>query len=173
MFWWKGALQNWILSRFFCTQPFVVFFARFCFDFSQKSNEITIKKEIYCFIAALVFLNMATFTKHRILRYEATFCFLSVFRIFVKNVEKMPPKFKDQFVSQKSPKNGVRGPILESKFVPDSRERSQKSLKLTELPESPDDPRSEILRERSSERKAPGNALPEEVLFQRPRGPIL
>ena len=50
-------------------------------------------------------------------------------------------------------------------MVPNSRERGQKSLKLTELPESPDDPPSEILRERPSKRKAPGNAPQERILF--------
>ena len=53
----------------------------------------------------------------------------------------------------------------ESKIVPNSRERGQKSLKLTELPEPPDDTPSEILRERPSKRKAPGNAPQERVLF--------
>ena len=77
------------------------------------------KKEMYGkygFIAALVFLNMATFTKHHILRYESYFVFFSGFMFFLKNVEKMTPKLKDQFVSQKSPKNGVGGPLWGQKL---------------------------------------------------------
>ena len=45
------------------------------------------------------------------------------------------------------------GTHLGSKIVPNSRERGQKSLKLMEWPEFPDDPPSESLRQRSSERK--------------------
>ena len=43
------------------------------------------KKDMYFCIAALAFLNMATLTKHRILRYESYFFIFCVFVFFLKS----------------------------------------------------------------------------------------
>ena len=61
------------------------FFHRFLIDFPRKINETSIKRHVYFFIAAFVFLNMATLTKHRILRYESYFFIFCVFVFFLKN----------------------------------------------------------------------------------------
>ena len=109
--------------RFLCTRPFFTLLARLCIDFWRKINEKSIEKTMHVFTAALVFLSMATLTKHRILRYESYFFMFRVFVFFPKNCEKMTSKCKEQFSTQKSHQNGPRGPVLGPKMVPNSRRR--------------------------------------------------
>ena len=69
----------------FCAQSHCLcFFHDFRFDLSLNIEEKSKKKDMYFFIAALVFLNMATLTKHRILRYESKFFIFRVLRFFTK-----------------------------------------------------------------------------------------
>ena len=120
----QKALHTWILCRFLRTRPLFMNFARFCIDFSRKNNEKSMNKIMHFFTSSPAFLNMATLTKHRILRCESYFF---IFRALVflsnKNHQKTTPKFKKQFFAQKSPKKGLRGRILEPKTVPNSRQR--------------------------------------------------
>ena len=53
--------------------PFFKLFARFFIDFSRKNDGKSMRKTMHLFSASLVFLNMATLTKHCILRYESYF----------------------------------------------------------------------------------------------------
>ena len=85
----------------------------------------------------------------------------------------MNPKFKDQFASQKSPENSVRGSIWGQKLSRNHTREAKNPQELPELPKSQDDPPGEILQERSSERKAPESAPPEGGLFWNPRSIIL
>ena len=122
------------------------------------------KTSRYLFTPSLVFLNMATLTKHRILRYESYFLCFSCFDIFPR---KTPQKSRPIRIPE-IPEDCCAETHLGSKIVPNSRERDQKSLKLMEWPEFPDDPPSESLRQRSSERKLremPPRSPQEEVLF--------
>ena len=104
--------------RFLCTRPFFTLLARLCIDFRWKINETSIEKTMHVFTAALVFLSMATLTKHRILRYESYFPIFRVFVFFPKSIEKITSNFTQQFWTQKSPKNGPGGPVLGPKMVP-------------------------------------------------------
>ena len=85
---------------------------------------------MYFFIAALVFLNMATLKKHRILRCESYFSVSCVFMFFLNKIEEMTPKFKKQFVSQKFIHEWRPGSPAGSKIVPNSRERGPKNPKI-------------------------------------------
>ena len=123
---------------------------------------------MYFFIAALVFLNMATRTKHRILRYESYFFIFCIFMFFLRKHRKNDSKIQRAICVPKITHKWRPGTHSGSKIVPNSRERGQKSPKLPELPESPHDPPREILQERSSARKAPGNALPREKRVRAP-----
>ena len=128
--------------------------------FSRKNREKLIESLMYFFTSLLDFLNMVTLTKHRILRYESYF-FIFVFSCFCqKSLGKKTSKMQRAICVPKTAHEWRPGTHSESKIVPNLREKGQKSLKLTELPDSPDDPPSEIFRERSSERKAPRNAPP-------------
>ena len=104
---------------------------------------------------------MATLTKHGILRYESHFFIFCVLMFFLEKPRKNDSKIERAICVQKITHEWRPGTHSESRIVPNSREREQKSQKLPEFPESPDDPLREVLRERSSERKAPGNAPPE------------
>ena len=88
---------------------------------------------MHVFTAALVFLSMATLTKHRILRYESYFPIFRAFVFFPKNIENITSNFKEQFWTQKSPQNDPRGSVLGPKMVPISRRRGQKSVKLSKI----------------------------------------
>ena len=116
---------------------------------------------MYFFTSSLVFLNMATLNKHPVLRCESYFFIFRVFMIFLEKHRKNDSKIERAICVQKITHEWRPGTHSESRIVPNSRERGQKSQKLPEFPESPDDPLREVLRERSSERKSPGNAPPE------------
>ena len=63
-------------------------FLRFFIDFPPENTEKSVKKAMYIFTAAVVFFNMATLTKHRILRYESFFFIFCVFAFFGKKALK-------------------------------------------------------------------------------------
>ena len=112
--------------------PFSLIFPRFVIDFPRKIDETSIKNHVYFFIAAFVFLNMATLTKHRILRYESYFFIFCVLRFLIKKHRKNNLKCKEQFWTPKSTQNCPRGSVLGPKMVPNSRRRDRKSPKLCE-----------------------------------------
>ena len=61
-----------------------VFFAWFCIDFARKINEKVIRKTICFCIALFDFWNMATLTKHCILRCESNFFIFLAVAFFLK-----------------------------------------------------------------------------------------
>ena len=63
-----------LFARKAVVQPFCTFFS----VFSRKIDEKSMEKTIHVFTASLVFLNMATLTKHCILRYESYFAVFGV-----------------------------------------------------------------------------------------------
>ena len=77
------------------------------------------QKTMHLFSASLVFLNMATLTKHCILRYESYFFSFCVFAFFFeKNIEKIAQKFNQHFLPQKTLNSRPGGPVLGPKIVP-------------------------------------------------------
>ena len=87
-----------IFYRFLCTKPVFTRFVCFSIDFSRNFDEKLMKKTICFFTSALVAFNMATLTKHRILRYESYFFVFRGFVFFSKKAsEKHAPNFKLRF----------------------------------------------------------------------------
>ena len=78
----QKALHTWILCRFLRTRPLFMIFARFYIDFYRKNNEKLMEKIMHFFTSSLAFLNKATLTKHRILRYESNSFIFCIFAIF-------------------------------------------------------------------------------------------
>ena len=74
----KKGVPNVNFLRFLRAKPLFNLFARFFLFFSRKIDEKSMKKTIHVFTASLVFLNMATLTKHCILRYESYFAIFGV-----------------------------------------------------------------------------------------------
>ena len=74
----------------FCADNrFTRFFSRFCINFSRKNNQNLMRKWMHFFTASLAFSNMATLTKHRILRYESYFFIFLIFVFFfLKSIKK-------------------------------------------------------------------------------------
>ena len=64
---------------------------------------------MYFFIASLLFLNMATLTKHRILRYESYFSIFCVFAFFPKKHQKKCSKIQPTIFAPKNAKKWSRG----------------------------------------------------------------
>ena len=88
----KKGVPNVNFLRFLRAKPLFNLFARFFLFFSRKIDEKSMKKTIHVFTASLVFLNMATLTKHCIYDMKAT----SPFWVFLR------------FVSKKHQKNGSK-----------------------------------------------------------------
>ena len=117
----------------FCADNrFTRFFSRFCIDFSRKNNQNLMRKLMHFFTASLAFSNMATLTKHRILRYESYFFIFLIFVFFPKKHQKMTPKFKPHSFPKKTLKSGPGGSILSPKMMPNLRRRDQTSRKLVQ-----------------------------------------
>ena len=114
----KKGVPNMDFCCFFRARLFLVLWTRFFIKFRRKIDEKSMKKSMHFFIAVLVFMSMATLTKHRILQCESYFSIFRVFVFFLKKRRKMTPKCKEQFCITKSPKNGPRGPILAPKLDP-------------------------------------------------------
>ena len=114
----KNSVPNVIFRRFLCIKLVFTLFARFFVDFSRKIDEKSMKKTMRFFASSLVFFNMATLTKHRILRYESYFFIFRVFVFFSKKKRlKTCSKIETTFFPQKSPKSHPRGPVLGPKTV--------------------------------------------------------
>ena len=91
------------IQTFHNRQKQFVIFARFGIDFLWNFEQ-SIWKHVYFFIAALVFLNMATLTKHRILQYESYFFIFALSWILQKEHRKNPGTPSErQTVAQKRP----------------------------------------------------------------------
>ena len=84
---------------------------------------------------------------------KATSCVFCVLTFSLEKRPKNDSKIQRPIRVPEITKDCRAGTHLGSKIVPNSRERGQKSLKLMEWPEFTDDPPSESLRQRSSERK--------------------
>ena len=78
----KNGVPNVLFRRFLCTKLVSALFARFSVDFSRKIDEKSMKKTMRFFPSSLVFFNMATLTKHRILRYESYLLVSLRFNVF-------------------------------------------------------------------------------------------
>ena len=116
-FWWKKGVSN-LVNRFFCLHN--AMFNVFCsisLRLFTKINEKTEGKRDVQFHPSACFLNMTTFTKHRILRYESYFFIFLHFVFLQRNINKNTPKFKSHSVLQKTLKSGSRGCVLGPKMV--------------------------------------------------------
>ena len=160
--WWKNAFQTWILCRFLCTKPLFVVFLRFGVDFSRKIEEKLKKNYIYFFIAALVFLNMATLTKHRILRYESYFLCFSCFDIFPW---KTPKKWLQNSKTNSCPRNHQRLSCRDPFGLKNTHEFIRERSKILKI-----DGMAGIYAW-SSERKLPAEVLREEAPGNAPQEP--
>ena len=69
----KKCVPDVLFLTFYVQISVLPVFLGFCIDFSQKINENVMKTSRYIFTPSLALLNMATLTKHRILRYESHF----------------------------------------------------------------------------------------------------
>ena len=93
------------------------------------------RKDAHFFIAALVFLIMATLTKHRILRYESYFFIFRVFAFFLKKHRKKCFKidaalFPLKITEKSSPGSGFgsqNGPELTSEGSKNPKMAKKKS----------------------------------------------
>ena len=85
------------------------FCSGFCIIFSHKINENLMKTSRYLFTPSLVFLNMATLTKHRILRYESYFFIFLSFVFFSKKTSKKHSKIQVALIPSKNTKKWFRG----------------------------------------------------------------
>ena len=78
----KKAFRAWIFADV-CTQyRFSSFLRDFSSIFHGKNDGKSMQKTMHLFSASLVFLNMATLTKHCILRYESYFFSFCAFAFF-------------------------------------------------------------------------------------------
>ena len=119
----KKTFQTWLIALFCLHKAMFHVFCSISLRLFTKINEKTEGKRDVQFHRSACFLNMTTFTKHRILRYESYFLLFLVFTFFLKKRQKITPKFKDQLASQKSPKNGVRGTISGKNCLEFTRKR--------------------------------------------------
>ena len=107
-----------IIFDVFCADKRLTrFCSGFCIDFSQKINENLMKTSRYLFTPSLVFLNMATLTKHRILRCESYFFISRVLVFFLKKQGKINSKNQPTFFPQKTRKSGPGRPVLDPKMI--------------------------------------------------------
>ena len=81
-FLFKKDVPTMDFCRCLCTKLFFEHFARFCIVLSRRIDGNLMKKTMHFFIEALAFLNMATLTIHRILRYESYFFIFGVLYVF-------------------------------------------------------------------------------------------
>ena len=74
----KNGVPNVDFPRFLCARPLFRLCARFVPVFFAKNQWKFNEKTMYFFTVSLVFLNVATLTKHCILRYESYFSIFCV-----------------------------------------------------------------------------------------------
>ena len=99
----QNALQKWIICRCLCTKPFSTIFARFWIKISWEIDEILIECSMYFFTSSLVFLNMVTLTKHRILRCESYFFIFWTCVFFLKDHRKVESTLQKPIFVLKNP----------------------------------------------------------------------
>ena len=118
--------------RFLCARPICTRFARFFIDFSRKIDETSMKKTMHFFSASLVFLNMATLTKHCILRYESYFFIFCVFAFFLEKHRKNSSKIQPAFFPSKNTKKSSRGARFGSQNGPELTSEGPKISKMVQ-----------------------------------------
>ena len=78
----KKCVPDVVFLTFFVQKSVLPVFSGFCIDFSRKIHENVMNTSRYIFTPSLVFLKMATLTKHGILRYESYFFIFLLFVFF-------------------------------------------------------------------------------------------
>ena len=128
----KKGVPNVYFCRFLRARPFFRHFARIFIDFSRKIDEKSMKKTMRFFTASLVFLNMATLTKHRVLRYESYFSIFRVFAFFLKKPRKNSSKIQATFFPSKNTKKSSRGTRFGSQNGPELTSEGPKISKTVQ-----------------------------------------
>ena len=105
----KKGVPNVNFLRFLRAKPLFNLFARFFLFFSRKIDEKSMKKTIHVFTASLVFLNMATLTKHCILRYESYFLIFRICAFFAKKTSKEVSKIQAVLFPSSIPQQSCPG----------------------------------------------------------------
>ena len=90
------------------------------------------KKTMHFFSASLVFLNMATLTKHCILRYESYFFIFRVLAFFLEKHRKNSSKIQPAFFTSKNAKKSSRGTRLGSQNGPELTSEGPKISKMAQ-----------------------------------------
>ena len=128
----KKGVPSLDFCRFLCAKPFFRLFARFVIDFSRKIDAKLVKKTMHLFSASLVFLNMATLTKHCILRYESYFFIFCVFAFFLEKHRKNSSKIQPAFFTSKNAKKSSRGTRFGSQNGPELTSEGPKISKMVQ-----------------------------------------
>ena len=128
----KKGVPSVDFCRFLCARPICTRFARFFIDFSRKIDEKSMKKTMHFFAASLVFSNMATLTKHCILRYESYFSIFWVFAFCLKKHRKNGSKIQPAFFPSKNTKKSSRGTRFGSQNGPELTSEEPKISKMVQ-----------------------------------------
>jgi len=127
----KKAFRAWIFADV-CTQyRFSSFLRDFSSIFHGKNDGQSMQKTMHLFSASLVFLSMATLTKHCILRYESYFFSFCVFAFFFsRKTSKNSSKIQPVFFTSKNAKQSSWGTRLGSQNRPELTSGGPKISKI-------------------------------------------
>ena len=126
----KNGVPNVLFRRFLCTKLGSTLFAWFFVDFSQKIDEKSMKKTMRFFTPSLGLFNMATRTKHCILRYENNFFIFRVFAFFSKKTSKNVFRNRDHVFPSKITQKSSPGTRFGTQNGPELTSGRSKNQKM-------------------------------------------